>query len=151
MAILFDGDSLPVFEARVCALTEDSTRLWGKMPLPVMLRHLRFNLELSLGEAHLPDTSIPVLRRAVFYVFFRWFTRWPRARIKAPQSFFPEVDGGFEVERQALLAAMRRFAERAQAQPGVRAVMPLLGPLPMRDWAYVHGAHCNHHLRQFSV
>ncbi|MBI2432085.1 MAG: DUF1569 domain-containing protein [Candidatus Hydrogenedentes bacterium] len=149
--IPFNVQTLGTFEARLLSLQPESSRQWGTMDLVTMLRHLRFVFEVSLGEQRLPDESWPVIRRAFYFLLFRALTNWPKGKIKAPAAFFPTPETDFEGEREALRAIMRRFAETARKHPEHRAVSTFLGAIPLREWVYVHGAHCNHHFRQYGV
>lgn len=143
--------SWPVLRARLESLCADTPRQWGTLNPAGMLRHLRFLFDLSLGREPVRDVSLPGVRRLIYWCFFRKFTTWPGGKIKAPSYFTPEAEGDFEHERTKLVASIEAFLDLAGREPARTAVSPMLGPVKLVDWRYIHGAHCDHHLRQFGV
>lgn len=115
------------------------------------LRHLIFTFEMSLGEHEIEDRTLPIARDLVYLVFFRWFTRWPPAKIKGKDFLCPEPKGDFASEQRDLLAVMARYVDALEREPARRTVNPGLGTISLRKWSRVHGVHTDHHLRQFGV
>jgi len=151
MAVVFlNHAALPALQARVRALKPDSARLWGTMTVERMLSHMTRSIAISLGEVKVVDKSNfftrTVARRLIFHVL-----PWPKGKIKASPAFLPEECGTFAGEREALLAAMERFAAAAEAEPGRMQVSDFFGPLPLSYWSRMNGMHLDHHLRQFGV
>lgn len=139
------------FEERIGKIVDESQRQWGVMSPDKVLRHLTFMFELSLGEREAEKLFMPMPKAAMWYLFFEWFTNWPKGKFKAPATFFPEPGGDLEAERAACLAGLRRFVERLKSHPEQTGFSPLLGHIPLRKWARVHGVHMDHHLRQYGV
>ena len=146
-----DRSTWQFFVDRVRAVRVDSQRQWGTMIAAKALRHLTFTFEMSLGMQKIDDPSIPVLRTALYYVFFCWFTNWPKGRIKGPAFITPEPAGDFDSEQQELLRRMEQYIEMLDREPERVTVNPGLGPISIRTWSRVHGVHLDHHLRQFGV
>jgi len=150
-AVPLTRQTLADFTGRVEALKSDSQRKFGKMSIEQMLKHLRNAHEVALGEKTMVDESKPILRNVLFFVIARVMTTWPGGRIKAPDYWSPPADFDFDGERKGLLSAMKRFTEALEKTPEKVAVHPMLGPLTMRKWSQLNGAHINHHMRQFGV
>jgi hypothetical protein len=146
-----DRSTLSFFHGRISRLTPASRRLWGEMDLPRALRHLTYAIEMSLGEQDVKDSSVPVVRDLLFAFAFRWFTNWPKGRLKAPAHTLPPAQGDVEAERAALVDRLWRFVDLLEREPDRRAVSPGLGSIPLTKWSRVHGVHLDHHLRQFGV
>ena len=146
-----DRSTLSVFHGRLSRLTPETPRQWGTMDLPLMLRHLTFAVEMSLGEQAVPDRSVPLVRDLLFAFAFRWFTNWPKGRLKAPAYTVPPPQGDVDAERAALVDRMWRFVDLLEREPDRRAMSPGLGAIPLTKWSRVHGVHFDHHLRQFGV
>ena len=146
-----DRTTLSFFHERVSRLTEGTPRQWGRMDVCRTLRHLTFTFEMSLGEQEVPDKTVPVVRDLVYVVFFRWFTTWPKGRLKGPAYTCPPPQGDFAAERAAVVDRMWRFVDLLEREPDRAAMNPGLGAIPLTKWSRVHGVHLDHHLRQFGV
>jgi len=146
-----DRQTLDTFNRRVNALSPNTQRLWGKMDVLRMMRHLTFTLDMSLGNVDVKPVSPVFVRPLIYLVFFNWFTTWPKGRIKGPDFVCPPPEGDFASERDLLLRRMREFVDQLESQPGRVTVNPGLGPCKMTKWSRVHGVHNDHHLRQFGV
>ena len=146
-----DRASLPALAERVRHLSAESPRQWGTLDAARMVRHLIFTLEMSLGVQKIEDKTVPVVRNAVYLVFFCWFTTWPKGKIKGPPFITPEPKGAFAAEQAELLKRMDQFVGDLEREPMRLAVNPGLGPIPLSKWSRVHGVHMDHHLRQFGA
>jgi len=146
-----DQSSWPQYRARLDALTAETPREWGTMMPNAMLRHLRYMFDLSLEREKARDVSLMGVRRLIYWCFFRKFTTWPGGKIKAPSYFMPSDVGSFEDERSKLIEVIQAFLVQTVESPARTGVTPLLGPMTMTEWTCIHGAHCDHHLRQFGV
>ncbi|MBI2422605.1 MAG: DUF1569 domain-containing protein [Candidatus Hydrogenedentes bacterium] len=149
--ILLNRSTKDGYIARIRHLREDTPRKWGSLDATRMLRHLRFVFQLTFDETKEKDASWPILRDVIYFVFFEWFTNWPKGKIKAPVSFTPEAEGSFETERELVLSCIERFVDALEASPRKTGMTPLLGPTPYHRWEKIHGAHLNHHLKQFGL
>lgn len=139
------------FLARIEKIRADSPRQFGTMDANKMLRHMRNALETSVGETDLPDSSIHVVRRILYFLVCRVITTWPGGRLKAPDYWSPPADHPFGEEKTLFLAATRRFFDALAANPDRVARHPIFGPLTLRQWSRLHGIHLHHHLRQFGA
>jgi hypothetical protein len=115
----FDATTRTFFTERLQRITEATPRLWGKLDAAHALRHLTFTFEMSLGEVDVRSTvpAVPGLRSLLYLVFFRWFTDWPKGRMKAPSFTCPPPRGDFAQEAADLSAAMDRFLVALAATP----------------------------------
>lgn len=143
--------TLPEFERRVNAIASTSQRRWGTMSPARMLAHLRIVCEISLEERETTDESRPWLMPIAFFLLFRLWTNWPTGRIKASPQFLDDSAQDLEAERARLIESMRRFVQRAQAEPGRVVLEPMLGRISLKKWERVHGVHSDYHLRQFGA
>lgn len=144
-----DSVHLEYFSDRVRKVSEETRPRWGSMSPARIFRHLRLFLEVSLGEMEIPDRS-NLLTRTVLFRLLLLMPRWPKGA-PVPPRYIPTSQEDLETERAALLAAMRRFTERARSHPAERHVGEFFGPKPLRYWSLVHGRHFDHHLRQLGV
>lgn len=144
-------DSAPELARRLEGIRSPEQRRWGSLDPAPLLRHITFLLELSLGEREAPRVFVPVPAFVMWWLFFHWFTNWPGGKFKAPAPFFPEGEDDVEGARAECLAAMDRFVVRLETHPEQTGRSPLLGDIPLRKWARVHGVHLDHHLRQYGV
>ena len=145
-------ESLEYYRIRINGLTPTTPRRWGHLESASLLRHLRRSLEISLGEVPgLKDSSVPLLRDLLYWVFFRMMTKWPGGIIKSGRLFTPPPRYSFEEERAALLKGLQRFVAALEQTPELKTVHPILGPLPLTAWSHVHGVHFHHHFRQFNL
>ena len=139
------------FIQRLSAITSPDQRRWGTLEPAALMRHLTCVFEISLSERPPEKLFMPMPGVVLWLLFFVWFTTWPEGKIKAPESFMPDGEGDLEEERVRCTAALHRFLERLAAEPEKKSYSPLLGNIPLRRWARVHGVHLNHHLRQYGV
>jgi hydroxymethylglutaryl-CoA reductase len=149
--MLLNQENLATFERRIEMIAGDARPRWGKLDPARMFRHMRYMLEISLGERQERDMSNIVTRTAVRWLFFHVLTRWPGGLIKAPASYTPTPDGDAEAERALLLEKVRAFTDAAAREPARLAPNPLVGPRSLCYWTRLHGEHLSHHLRQFGV
>jgi hypothetical protein len=140
---------------RLAGLEADTPRRFGSMEPRQMIAHLHRAFAISLGEFDPPFVGNWFTKTGLF----KWFVidaplPWPKGRIKAPPSFTPAppADGDVQGDLGQLAAIMHRFAAAADEHPDAPGgISPILGPLPCRRWAKLHGRHVDHHCRQFGV
>lgn len=142
-------DRLPVTLARLEQITAETLPLWGKMRPAQIMCHLRLFFEISLEEVPVEDRSNFITRTVIKKLIFDWFP-YPKG-IRVPARYIPEPQESFETERQLLIAAIKRFVETVEQNPERRTISGILGPIPLRYWAHIHGKHLDHHLRQLGV
>lgn len=139
------------FRQRIQGIENDAQRQWGTMGPEKLIRHVTYLIEISLGEKHAEKIFVPVPSILLWYVFFAWFTQWPKGKFQAPPSFLPPEEGNLEDARAACMTAIERFVDQLELTPGQRGYSPLLGNIPLTKWARVHGIHLDHHLRQYGL
>jgi hypothetical protein len=142
------------FERRLRGLRADAPARWGRLDAHAMLRHLRASLELSLGDIASPRLVPRWIGAPAGWALTTFLTRWPRGlggHLAPIATLLPPALGSFEEDREHLLAALRRFVERLDADPRARAPHPVFGALARWRWARVHALHLDHHLRQFGA
>ena len=156
----FTRSTIDEYKARLTKISVDTERQWGSMDATRMLRHLRFVFEASMGEEDTkgqaaPGTGllpfIPGARTLMYLLVFKWFTDWPKGNLKAPGNWTPATDQSFDEEEKLLLQKMDQFIDQLESTPEKKAYSPLLGNISLAKWSVVHGAHTNHHLKQFGV
>jgi hypothetical protein len=143
--------TLPQFIGRVQALCADTPRQWGTMDVTRMLRHLNFSADMSLGVEQVEDLSTPIVRDLTYLVLFKWVTKWPKGKMKAPDFVTPPPKGDFAFEQGELIRRLNLFVDELERSPDRTGVNPGLGRIPLTKWSRVHGVHNDHHLRQFGV
>lgn len=152
MAVLdLDRSTVDAFIDRLGEIRAPEQRSWGTLDPAQLLRHLTATIEISLNERQANKVFMPVPKFAAWWLFFVWFTKWPEGKIQGPADFFPEASGDVEEERAACIAAVRRFVNQLETAPDQKGFSPLLGNIPLRRWARVHGVHFDHHLRQYGA
>ena len=144
-----DASTLPGFERRIAALDANAPRQWGTMNVARMFAHLRLSLEISLEERPAKDESRPWLLPILWVLMFELWTNWPKGRIPASTQFLDDTAADAEAERAQVLAAMRRFVQRAEEAPDRKVLEPMLGHVTLQRWRRIHGIHTDYHLRQF--
>ncbi|HVS19812.1 MAG TPA: DUF1569 domain-containing protein [Planctomycetota bacterium] len=155
MPTVLDTTTLADFARRLHALREDTPPRWGRMDAPAMLRHLRAALAMSLGELDVPLLVPTWIGAPIGWLFTRVLTRWPRSLGGRNPPVLalhpPPSEASFDEERERVLAQLRRFVERLDADPRERALHPVFGNLTLERWTRVHALHLAHHLRQFGA
>lgn len=129
----------------------DTRRKFGTMSPADMCSHLRHTLEVSYGAKVDPDHSSWLSRGIGRIVVFHIFTHWPGGVIKQPDSWSPPATERFEDERDALVAALKKFAEEREKSPEKQTLSPLLGMRTLAYWSHLHAVHFAHHYRQFGI
>jgi oxepin-CoA hydrolase/3-oxo-5,6-dehydrosuberyl-CoA semialdehyde dehydrogenase len=149
-----DETALPELERRLRALAPDAPARWGRMDAHAMLRHVRATLAMSLGELEVPLLVPTWIGAPVGLLFTDVLTRWPRGlggRNPPLPALHPPADATLDVDRERLVAALRRFVDARRSEPRRRALHPVFGQLALERWARVHALHLAHHLRQFGA
>ena len=117
---------------------------WGSLSAEKMMAHLIDGLRVSFGEievAYEPNFLGTALGRWLALQF-----PIPKGKVKAPAIFFATEPGVFDADRQQVLTYIERFAAGPDQQWGIS---PLFGKMKPQQWARLHYAHFDHHLRQF--
>ncbi len=139
------------FLTRLQTLRPESQRRWGSLTVTGMIRHLRRTFEISLNEVTVPDKGNLLTKTVGKWASLYLPIPIPRGRIKLPDVFTPEPEGDFESEREALLEKLDAFIETLEKEPGRKGLSILFGWMTLSEWSRLHGAHWNHHLKQFGV
>lgn len=137
---------------RLAAVRPDTPRRWGKMDASQMICHLR---DCFLGI--LGDRPMQLPAHRGLWPAMKWFVlyvpvKWPQGVPTRPE--FDQQLGGtpplaFEADMRALLAAIDKFAQHADAAPF--QPHPMFGRMSERDWMRWGYLHTDHHLRQFGL
>lgn len=151
---VLNRETLAAHIARFERIESDAQRQWGELSATEMMVHIATFAEVSLEKRAVEDISTPVVSTIFYWLFMRWFTKWPPGKIKAPAKvdyLFPKPEEDLDSVRAQLIGTMREFVDALDADPERKVLSPLLGRISLRKWSYVHGAHNDHHLRQFGV
>lgn len=126
-------------------LTSETRARWGTMAAGRMLCHVADSLDAGLGSLAVPRGGPAAFRHFPLKQLALYVVPMPKGA-KAPPQLFARQPGGFEAERQRVLAAMK-LAAAAPAGPGPEHF--LLGRMTNNQWNVLHWKHIDHHLRQF--
>ena len=145
-------ESLPYYFARLERLEPSSQRRWGKLTPHRLLTHLKLTMQMSIGEIDVePLPNMAIMRNPVVRWLIVKVLPWPHDKIKAPDVLTPAAANDFQTERENLKEAMKRFVERAEAEPELQTSNPGFGKITLSFWESVHGRHLTHHLEQFGL
>lgn len=146
---IFDARDNLELQQRIQRLRADSKPAWGRQNVAQMLAHCRQPLLVACGELQLPRGLIGILFGAMAKRSLTRDKPWKRNMPTHPK-FLIATPAAFEVERDGLLALVRRFA---QTGPSILSTKPhpFFGPLRVEEWDRLQWRHLDHHLRQFTV
>jgi len=149
---LADPARVEEIRSRLHALTPGSTRLWGRMSCPEMIRHLSDTLRMALGERAVRPVGGALAHTLVKWVALWAPLRWPRGLTTLPevdprrQGSRPEVFASDLAEVEALLLRLASGESGLEGRPH-----PFFGPLSRAAWLRWGYLHNDHHLRQFGA
>ena len=131
---------------------EGRTPLWGAMTPQHIVEHLvgtircsngRFNVPLKIAEDKLP-------RYYEFMMSDKPFK--PGAISPAIGADLPELrNASLQEALDKLDAATNRFFEYHAANPDIKPMHPVFGPLSFHDWIHFHWKHGRHHFMQYGL
>lgn len=147
----FDRKSAGSYKNRLRELKPDTEGKFGKMSASDMLSHLRKIFDTSNGDVEAPDESVFVLRVLGIPLMMAGLMPMVPGVLKTHSTYEPSNVEDFEAEKKSVLAAMDKFVEEFEADPQLKRVIPLMGPMTMRQWSVMHALHTNHHLKQFRL
>jgi hypothetical protein len=153
MKSLFEASVVEDLERRIMRLSPDSERLWGKMPVALMLAHCTSGLQMAMGTIKPKRAPFPgnVIGRLIKPLVFGDDKPMRRNSASIPELFPTEATGGeFERERTQLIQAIDRFVSAGEACCS-EYPHPFFGPLKPEEWAILMYKHVDHHMRQFGV
>ena len=148
MPSLFDKTTQDEMLARVDKLKPDSLRLWGKMSVSQMLKHMSIAFSVTTGKVELPKDKLFYL---VANPFSRWvmvhvLTRWPK-NMATVDSFKIKEDPEFEKTKTDFSANVNEFLKATT----FHGSHPAFGVMSQELWGKAMYIHLDHHLRQFGV
>lgn len=153
MKNLFDPALVREVKQRVMRLHPESKRLWGKLPLALVLAHCTSGLQMAMGTTNPKRASFPVNVIGLLIKPFVFGDDRPIRR-NSPSSpeLFPAdpAQCEFERERTELVEAIDSFLA-TDAAGCSQNPHPFFGPLKPQQWAILMYKHVDHHLRQFGV
>jgi len=147
----FDRNSAGTYKNRLRELKPDTDGKFGKMSASDMLSHLRKIFDTSNGDVDAPDESIFVLRKVGVPLMMAGLMPMVPGVLKTHSSYEPTDLDDFEAEKQSVLTAMDKFVEELEADPDLKRVIPLMGPMTLHQWSVMHALHTQHHLKQFRL
>lgn len=134
---------------RVQSLTKDSQPQWGKMNVAQMLAHLKFPLQVPMGQHQLPKSFLmkvigPMIRKKLL-------SDAPISKNSPTASTIKVTDTrDFEKEKAGLIKTLEEYSAFARAGK-LPAAHPYWGKLSKADWDKMQWKHLDHHLGQFGV
>lgn len=148
MKTLTDPDASAAIRQRICRITPDSVRGWGKMTPHQMLCHLSDSYLMALGQRPFNDVSTWASRNIIKWVALNTPTTWPKDVPTQPQA--EQGKGGttpvdFEQDRLRLLQVIGQFLKTDLNQ----SKHPTFGRMTTKEWMRWGFLHPDHHLRQF--
>lgn len=143
------NDKQTIFD-RIDKLTPNSQRLWGKMNVNQMLRHLNEAMKLPLSEITVKSKNGTVKQKFMKIMILAGVPA-PKGKAKT----FPEIDivekgidpKDFTEEVKSLKDIVNRFVDKENTAD----LNPMLGKMSKDDWARLDYVHMHHHLKQFGV
>jgi hypothetical protein len=136
--------------ARIASLSQDSCRMWGKMQVDQMLRHLAIAYNSAVGIVLLPDEG--VMTRLASLSPAKWFIirvlPWPKG-LPTAMGFTITDQQSFDTAKSDLLQAFEAFMLAKETRNFDKH--PLFGSLSYDDWGILLYKHTDHHLKQFNV
>lgn len=133
--------------ARICNLTSESPKRWGRMTLPQMLVHCRIQLQLALGEVTVKPQGSSLMKSS----FGKWvaFSQlpWPKSS-KTPREMDMnknEYDHSTVDKEKDMLIHYLKLVK----QQNSLCSHPFFGKLNRKEWGRLIYKHLDHHLRQF--
>ncbi len=148
MKTLFDPATQVIQLGRLNLLTAASSRLWGKMSVSQMFKHLTKAFLVPTGKLKLPKDKL-------FYIaanpISRWLMievapKWPK-NMATVDAFIIKEDPDFETAKQELLSAMEGFLKASS----FHGSHPAFGVMSKELWGKAMFMHLDHHLKQFNV
>jgi hypothetical protein len=150
---LFDDEDKQDIVERIRTLDPSSNRLWGKMTLEQMLRHVTDPLKSAMGEYPVAFRGNRFFTSALGKYLFISLLPWPKGKTPTAPEFnqllLPEPPPAFTAGVAELLTTIDRFHKLPPAFTFERHAA--FGPLTRKQWGNVMGKHLDHHLRQFGA
>ena len=143
---LFDSEARAEIQSRIRHFAPTAQRQWGTMSPSAALAHLVAELRLTFGELQ-PTSAAPLLARWPLNYLAIYVIPWPRGKGKAVPEVLPPASSSWQVDQQALVGLVERFAHADPA--GHWPMSPAFGVLSGKDWGVLSYKHLDHHLRQF--
>ncbi len=149
-ANIFTSEDYTSIINRIYNISVNSTRKWGTMSAPEMLKHC--SLQLQMGLNQIPFTGYEgsfVLKTAIGQYIALYLAPWrfgvtspTRMNVKTNNIAVQEV----EIEKKTLLDLLAQVQ-----QVNTLSSHPLLGKLNKKNWGRLIWKHLNHHLKQFGA
>jgi hypothetical protein len=148
LPLIFEAATNAQLLQRLDALTPQSQRLWGKMSVAQMLKHLTVPYNDLLEDKQRPPKN-RLLGRLLFKPIMTGEKPYRKNSPTAPQ-FIIADEPDFEQACQALKEKMQAIHARGAAYFEGKEHY-FLGKLSAREWSNMLYKHLDHHLRQFGV
>ena len=137
---------------RLARLTPTSSRQWGTLSAPEMLRHLIDSFDGCTGRRMLSPKSTFLSRTLFRYVALRLPMKWPPGYPTAREAD-PRREGtrpgDFEEDRRMLATMIQTLGENPKSVPWTSH--PGFGEMSEWEWMRWSYLHVDHHLRQFGL
>ena len=148
LPFIFEPETNEQLLRRIDALSPQSQRLWGKMSVAQMLKHVAVPYHDLLNDIQ-RTSKIRLLGRLFFKPIMTGEKPYRKNSPTAPQFIIAE-EPDFEQARRELKEKMQ--AVHAWGAASFEGKAPfLLGKLSAREWSNMLYKHLDHHLRQFGV
>ena len=149
MHSLSDPVDRTALRARLCRVTPQAERRWGRMSAHGMLCHLADSYGVPLGEKIASPATGPLQRTLVKFVALHTPLPWIKGFSTRPE--IAQESGGtqptsFAADHAWLLSIFDRFCNSTALEG---ALHPNFGRLTRAEWLRWGFAHADHHLRQF--
>ena len=148
MPSLFDDTRREALHRRIDRLSPESARQFGRMSVEQMVCHLIDAVESAFDDDTEPPGTGALSRQPLKWLILNALP-WPKEKGKSPARLQQRKPTTLAADVAALHDAIERLAARDP-----RATWPsseVFGSLTRDEWGALLHAHCNHHLKQFSV
>lgn len=150
MENLFEPSVTENIISRIGKLQAGTVPLWGKMNAAQMMAHCQVPIKVGLGEARIKRSFIGFLFGRMAKKAFLKDNPF-RKNLPTDKTFIMADEKDFELEKQQLIALIRRFADKGSAALLHAGEHPFFGKMTGEEWGLLSWKHLDHHLLQFGV
>ena len=149
MENLFNQKDYDAILHRFDSITSLSENYWGKMEINQMIVHVKFQLDIALGNKAAKAQGPIFLRSLIGKWLALYIIPWGKGEhtpIEMDALKNGTVITDFDSDKHLLICRMEEFLSASSFSPH-----PFFGGLNKKDWGRLTWKHLNHHLLQFGA